>query len=176
MAKITCKDNVASGWLYTLNNEATTKQTIKIATGTILPSGLLAKNDYFVIGVSDQLHDNDVNIQVDVKAGYSWDGASTPIMNGVDLLYPSLFHDALYQTLRMERVLNEYQRNKLRMLADTVFYNLCLECGVNKIRAKLLYQGLRLGGSSSAARDVNGDPRDAVVITLRDYPDLLNGG
>ena len=61
----------------------------------------------------------------------------------------SLVHDALYQLLR-EKKIEQDQRLK----ADKILREICLDCGMSKIRAWWVFKGVRLGGASSAKPDI----------------------
>lgn len=160
------RDNIQSGWLYTLT--APLKKTFDVNIDTAISiKGGLANNKYFAVVISEASGSDAVTISIDAKEGYSWDGASTPVMNGADLLYPSLWHDILYQCLRVEQRFNDAQRNKLKLAADMIFRDACLLVGVSKFRAITMYAGLRAFGSPSCERDDNGtDPRDPVLIDM----------
>ncbi len=76
-----------------------------------------------------------------VKHHYCWDGASGPTYDTPSLMRASLFHDALYQAMR-EGLLDVKYRKK----ADRLYRRICLEDGMNCIRAWLHYRTLRLLG------------------------------
>ena len=61
----------------------------------------------------------------------------------------SLVHDALYQLMR-ECVIEQSQRK----IADEILRKICREDGMSKIRAWWVYQGVRIGGASSANPDM----------------------
>ena len=65
-----------------------------------------------------------------VKAKYAWDGASGPTIDSKSSMRGSLFHDALYQLLRMGAV-DLVWRNA----ADILFHEVCLADGMWKFRA-----------------------------------------
>ena len=76
-----------------------------------------------------------------VPIGFVTDGASIPI--GLRWYFPhggakfpaSVMHDFLYKTAPCTQ-----------LQADKVFYNMMIENGVGKFRAKLMFQALRLFG------------------------------
>ena len=81
-----------------------------------------------------------------VRKGYAWDGPSGPTVDTPDSMRASLVHDALYQLCR-EGWLSEEPHRKL---ADQEFHRLCLEDGMNPLRAKVWYDAIRLAGASNA--------------------------
>lgn len=76
-----------------------------------------------------------------LKSGYAWDGASGPTLDSEESIMPSAVHDACYQLIRMNVV-----DTKNRKVVDKMFYNLCIEEGMNVIRASLWYVAVRLFG------------------------------
>jgi len=82
--------------------------------------------------------------ELTIYAGYCWDGASGPTVDTKNSLPPSLVHDALYQLIR-EGALPKSARKR----ADEIFREICIECGMNKVRAWLWYRGLRAGGAKA---------------------------
>jgi hypothetical protein len=84
-----------------------------------------------------------------IRKGYAWDGPSGPTMDTANFMRGSLVHDALYQIMREELIPQEH-----REYADKLLHKICLEDGMSTLRAWLVYQGVRLGGASSAAADL----------------------
>lgn len=84
-----------------------------------------------------------------IKKGYTWDGPSGPAIDTSNFMRGSLVHDVLYQLMREELIGQEH-----REYADKLLQEICLEDGMSKARAWLVYQGVRLGGASSAAPDL----------------------
>lgn len=84
-----------------------------------------------------------------IKKGYAWDGPSGPTIDTPNFMRGSLVHDVLYQLMR-ERLLEQ----KDREYADQLLRTICIEAGMSRIRAWWVYQGVRLGGASSAAPDL----------------------
>lgn len=91
----------------------------------------------------------DSNGKLLIKAGYSWDGPSGPTIDTKNFMQGSLVHDALYQLMR-ECVIEQSQRKRV----DEILRNICREDGMSKIRAWWVYQGVRIGGASSAKPDM----------------------
>lgn len=88
-----------------------------------------------------------------IKPGYSWDGPSGPTIDTKNFMRGSLIHDALYQLMR-ENVLLQSDRKK----ADEILRTVCLEDGMSKFRAWYVYKGVRAGGASSAKPDLKHAP------------------
>lgn len=81
-----------------------------------------------------------------VKEGYAWDGPSGPAIDTLDFMRGSLVHDALYQLMR-ERHLDEAT---YRDTADRLLHKICIEDGMNPMRAWWVYQGVHDFGAPSA--------------------------
>lgn len=82
-----------------------------------------------------------------VKKGYAWDGPSGPTLDTPTFMRGSLVHDALYQLIR-EDVLAVDDRK----YADKLLKDLCLEDGMNPIKAWLVYQAVRMFGKGPATK------------------------
>lgn len=82
-----------------------------------------------------------------VKQGYMFDGASGPAIDTDSIMRAALCHDALYQMIRVGKL-----KMSDRKAADKVFYRLCIEDGVGRIRSTYMYLALRLGGRSAALK------------------------
>lgn len=82
-----------------------------------------------------------------IMSDYAWDGPSGPTIDTKDSIRASLVHDALYQLMREGHLDPQIYRKP----ADSLFYRLCLEDGMNPIRAAAWYEGLRLGAAGAAA-------------------------
>lgn len=81
-----------------------------------------------------------------IKSGYAWDGPSGPTIDTKTFMRGSLVHDALYQLIRIGK-LPENKRND----ADLLLKNICLEDGMNRITAWLVYQAVKTCASSAAS-------------------------
>ena len=90
-----------------------------------------------------------INGLLTVRKGYAWDGPSGPTIDTPNFMRGSLVHDVLYQLMREELIPQEH-----REYVDKLLREICLEDGMSQIRAWVVYQGLRLGGASSAAPDL----------------------
>ena len=84
-----------------------------------------------------------------VKKGYAWDGASGCCPDNKYTLTPSLFHDALYQLMRLMKL-----SESCRKPADLLFYKQLRERKLNWLIAKFCYRAIRRFGASST------DPRN----------------
>ena len=82
-----------------------------------------------------------------VKKGYAWDGPSGPTFDTKNFMRGSLVHDVLYQLLRENLLEIENGRNK----ADLIIKKLCIEDGMSKLRAQIVYLGLKWFGKSAAS-------------------------
>jgi len=79
-----------------------------------------------------------------IYKGYAWDGASGPTIDGKSNMRASLVHDALYQLIRLVLIPQEYKK-----VADTLFYDILLEDGMNKLRADMWREGVEHFGGAS---------------------------
>lgn len=77
--------------------------------------------------------------------GYAWDGPSGPVAHGGTIMRGSLIHDALYQLLR-EGLLPPDARDA----ADRVLQAICIEDGMPRWKAWLVYQAVRRFGRPAA--------------------------
>jgi hypothetical protein len=75
-----------------------------------------------------------------IKKGYAWDGASGPTFNTKNSQTPSLVHDAFCQLIRQG-----YLPQRARAQADKFFYDMLRDRKMWKIRARIWYQGVRIG-------------------------------
>lgn len=85
--------------------------------------------------------------------GYAWDGASG-IPDTNYNLRASLFHDALYQLMRLKHLDTEKERDN----ADLLFKEICIKDGVSSVLANWYYIGLREFGEPAA------DPKNKKKI------------
>ena len=97
--------------------------------------GSVIEHEYFRI---------DVMGWATIKGSYSWDGASGPTIDrpAGQIIVPSLVHDMLCQ-LEREGYFGDVPEARLH--ADKLLYQLLRERGMNIIRAKIWYWGVRLG-------------------------------
>jgi len=80
-----------------------------------------------------------------IKKGYAWDGPSGPTIDTKTFMRGSLVHDALYQLLR-ENILHPSYRE----IADYELRRICLEDGMNRMRAWWVYHGVQAGAAFAA--------------------------
>jgi hypothetical protein len=96
---------------------------------------VIAENDFIILVCGCLL----------IKEGYAWDGASGPAINTLTFVRGSLVHDALYQLIREGLLPRSYRR-----AADSLLRDICIEDGMNRIRAWYVYRSVRMFGGSSA--------------------------
>lgn len=75
------------------------------------------------------------------KIGYAWDGMSVVPDTPAGKI-PSLFHDVLYQMMRLELI-----PRKERGKADRLFYDSCKLYGMNPVLALICYIGVIIFGA-----------------------------
>jgi hypothetical protein len=80
---------------------------------------------------------------------YSWDGPSGPTIDTANFMRGSLVHDALYQLMR-----ENYIEQAHRKYADVLLREICIQSGMSKLSAWLVFNGVRLFGASSAKPDL----------------------
>lgn len=83
-----------------------------------------------------------------IKAGYAWDGASSIAIDTKSFMRGSLVHDALYQLIRQEHLKMSHREQ-----ADKELYRICLEDGMNRVRAWGAWKAVSLFGKPSAHPD-----------------------
>jgi hypothetical protein len=81
-----------------------------------------------------------------IRECYAWDGPSGPTLDTLTFMRGSLIHDALYQLMR-EGFLDHVRDRKA---ADEILRAICIEDGMFKMRAWIVYRGVRMGGGKSA--------------------------
>lgn len=74
-----------------------------------------------------------------IKSGYSWDGASSLAIDTKNIMRGSLVHDALYQFMRAEQL----DRKRWRKQADREFKRICREDGMSRFRAWYILRAVR---------------------------------
>lgn len=74
-----------------------------------------------------------------VKKGYAWDGPSGPTVDTKSFMRGSLVHDALYQLMRIK-----FLPLSWRIEADRLLLKMCMEDGMNRMRALSVYIGVRV--------------------------------
>ena len=104
------------------------------------------KSDWITLSRSDNMFQQGMELKI--HKGYAWDGPSGPAFDTLNFMRASLVHDAIYQLIR-EGGLPEWYRHE----GDKHLYRICREDGMSWLRAKLVYIGVRIFGSSSAKRE-----------------------
>ncbi len=89
-------------------------------------------------------------------AHYAWDGASGPAIDTKTFMRGSLFHDCCYQLIREGSLDKKY-----RKYADELLRQICLEDGMNKIRAWYVYRAVRIFGRFTSRPRKN--PRGGII-------------
>lgn len=77
-----------------------------------------------------------------IRAGYCWDGPSGPTIDTKSFMRGSLVHDALYQLIR-KGLLPAERKGR----ADDILKRICLEDGMNPLRAGWVHLALMMFGS-----------------------------
>ncbi len=80
-----------------------------------------------------------------IKSKYAWDGPSGPTIDTRNFMRGSLVHDALYQLMREKHVDIE-----TRDEADQLLKQQCIEDGMSRFRAWIVYKAVKLFGKKSA--------------------------
>lgn len=83
-----------------------------------------------------------------ISAGYAWDGPSGPTIDTKSFMRGSLVHDALYQLIRGGII-----RNDFRINADGFLKEICIEDGMNRIVAEIVYRSVRMFGGMFVGKD-----------------------
>lgn len=73
-----------------------------------------------------------------IKKGWAWDGASGPTFDTKSSMVAAMVHDALYGLMKRELLARKYKTE-----ADKLFYDLLIEDGMWKWRAKLWYEAVK---------------------------------
>ena len=80
-----------------------------------------------------------------LRKSYAWNGPSGPTIDTLSLMRGSLVHDALYQLLRMEEL-----PPTCKAFSDKLLKQICIEDGMHRIFARLVYQAVKIFGGASA--------------------------
>lgn len=76
--------------------------------------------------------------KLSIRKGYAWDGASGPAINTESFMRASLVHDCIYQMLRLGLIHPHY-----RDYADRLLQSMCIEDGMNRVRAWYVYMAVK---------------------------------
>jgi hypothetical protein len=110
----------------------------------------LLENYSVKIEINKEVSNNFIKLSLDgvlfIKQYYAWDGPSGPTIDTKSFMRASLVHDALYQLMREGKL----DRKIDRETADKVLKRICLEDGMNIIRATYSYYAVRWFGASTA--------------------------
>jgi hypothetical protein len=85
----------------------------------------------------------DMNGNLFIANGYSWDGASGPALDTPDFMRGSCAHDALYQLCKA----GELDSKEYRREADRLLLWLCKLDGMGRFRRGYVWLGVRMGGA-----------------------------
>ena len=114
----------SSGYKYRLEESEWAQLDLK-------PDDLII-TDYALLSREGVLH---------IAAGYAWDGPSGPTLDTKDVMTPSLIHDCLYQLMAEGHLPSNYRR-----AADKELTRLMKDRGVNWLRRKIWWRGVRFAG------------------------------
>jgi len=95
--------------------------------------------------VTDYIHLNPSGL-LEIKRGYCWDGPSGPTIDTKNFMRGSLVHDVLYQLMRYDHL----NRGKFRAVADKILREHCIEDGMGRFRAWIVYHGVQFGGEKAS--------------------------
>lgn len=82
-----------------------------------------------------------------IRKGWAWDGASGPTWDSQSSRVAAMVHDALYGLIKRELLAKHHKD-----AADKLFYDLLIEGGMWKWRAKLWYDGVKEFGCDAIRR------------------------
>lgn len=83
-----------------------------------------------------------------IRMGYAWNGASGPTWDDKSNMRGSLVHDAIYQA-----IIEGHLPRSLRADADQLLHDICVEDGMNKIRAAVWLYAVRRKGLVPSIRN-----------------------
>ncbi|MBU2571898.1 MAG: hypothetical protein KJ725_18085 [Gammaproteobacteria bacterium] len=86
-----------------------------------------------------------------IRSGYAWDGASGPAIDTKNIMRGSLVHDALYQLMRYGLLSMAAHRDPV----DRLLQRICIEDGMNKLRARWVYEAVKRFGKPAAEPSKN---------------------
>ncbi len=87
----------------------------------------------------------DTERNLTIKTKYAWDGPSGPTIDTRNFMRGSLIHDALYQLMREKHIDIE-----TRDEADQLLRQQCIEDGMSRLRAWIVYKAVKWFGEKSA--------------------------
>jgi hypothetical protein len=83
-----------------------------------------------------------------MEEGYASDGPSGPTIDTKTFMRGAFAHDALYEFMRKDLLSQKWRKE-----ADKELRRICIEDGMNPIRAWWVYKGVRFGGLKSASAE-----------------------
>jgi hypothetical protein len=92
-----------------------------------------------------------------IKKRYAWDGASGPTVDTKSSLRGSLVHDAIYQLIRLKHL-----PLICKEVADLLLKEICIEDGMNTIRASVWYHMVSDFGGPSCIPGSDNKQQDEV--------------
>ena len=110
----------------------------------VYPTGITLTNP-----VQTRYIDMTVDGVITVKRGYVYDGASGPTIDSKNTMLASLIHDALYQLMRGNLISRDWRKR-----ADEVLYEILIDKGMWKLRAKIWYRTVRKAAGNASKYDV----------------------
>lgn len=83
-----------------------------------------------------------------MEEGYMSDGPSGPTIDTKTFMRGAFGHDAFYEFMRKDLLSQKWRKE-----ADKELRRICIEDGMNPIRAWWVYKGVRFGGLKSASAE-----------------------
>lgn len=83
-----------------------------------------------------------------IVRGYAWNGADWPVIQTDDTVEASLYHDALYQLIRLGSLCSLW-----RDAADRLYRKVAIDAGMPHVRAQSHYIALKLFGEPASLID-----------------------
>ena len=83
-----------------------------------------------------------------IKKDYVWDGATCAI-DTKNFMRGALIHDALYQLIR-EGIISTNKRKD----CDEILREICIEDGMSRLRASIVYRAVRMFGGKAIRSDI----------------------
>jgi len=100
------------------------------------------------------------NGRLALRAGYEWDGPSGCTIDTKTFMRGSLFHDPLFELIRLELI--PYW---VKASADVLLRQICLADGMSRIRAAYVYHAVR-NASDFAAMPQRRNMKSLAVVTV----------
>ncbi|UJP05550.1 MAG: hypothetical protein LZF61_00795 [Nitrosomonas sp.] len=103
--------------------------------------------------ISTRFIDLDTTGLLTIKKNYAWDGASGPVLDTRKIMRSSLVHDALYQLMR-----EQHLSQQARAQTDWLLREICLEDGMMRFNADLVYLAVDIFGARNTKPDLHQAP------------------